>query len=374
MPSFTLVQASQQIREWRQKLNSALMYLNDNQYDGSVVNDPTITGGKIDNTVIGSISPTSGVFSNVSLNNPLPILSGGTGSITAAGARANLELKQAATRDVGTAAGEVLEPGAFGLGADYSSAGSAVANANNVDSGNLFFRVSATTSNGPGYDAIVTQYTRGSNRRIQVSYELPASGSTGRVDRRLLTQDGWSTWNPLGEAFPVGSVYINANNSSNPGTLLGYGTWERFGEGKFILGEGGGYSIGATGGTAAETLTTSQIPEHRHESGNITTSNTGGHSHGGNTSNTGNHIHGTIGRNQDSGGSSTPYHSFTRYTGAVGSINQMNSSGSHSHNIATNNTGAHAHNTFGYTAFVGSTESHNNMPPYIVAYMWVRTA
>lgn len=50
------------------------------------------------------------------LPNSLPIGKGGTGATTAAEARTNLGLGTAATRNVGTQAGNVMEVGAFGLG------------------------------------------------------------------------------------------------------------------------------------------------------------------------------------------------------------------------------------------------------------------
>lgn len=40
----------------------------------------------------------------------------------------------------------------------------------------------------------------------------------------------------LSLAYPVGSIYINAAVSTNPSTLLGFGTWEAFGAGKVIVG------------------------------------------------------------------------------------------------------------------------------------------
>jgi hypothetical protein len=36
--------------------------------------------------------------------------------------------------------------------------------------------------------------------------------------------------------YPVGSIYINASNSTNPGTLLGFGTWVAFGAGRVPVG------------------------------------------------------------------------------------------------------------------------------------------
>ena len=64
---------------------------------------------------------------------------------------------------------------------------------------------------------------------------------------KLLVNDGntvmYRDWNKLVNSiksamYPVGSVYITYNNA-NPGTFLG-GTWERFGQGRTLVGEGTG--------------------------------------------------------------------------------------------------------------------------------------
>jgi hypothetical protein len=36
--------------------------------------------------------------------------------------------------------------------------------------------------------------------------------------------------------YPVGSIYTNASNNTNPGTLLGFGTWTAFGAGRMPVG------------------------------------------------------------------------------------------------------------------------------------------
>lgn len=36
--------------------------------------------------------------------------------------------------------------------------------------------------------------------------------------------------------YPVGSLYFNATDSTNPGTLLGFGTWSAFGAGRVPVG------------------------------------------------------------------------------------------------------------------------------------------
>jgi hypothetical protein len=53
----------------------------------------------------------------------------------------------------------------------------------------------------------------------------------------------------LATIYPVGSIYTSTV-STNPNTLFGFGTWVAFGAGRVLLGDGGGYSAGATGGSA----------------------------------------------------------------------------------------------------------------------------
>lgn len=64
--------------------------------------------------------------------------------------------------------------------------------------------------------------------------------------------------------YPVGSVYINASDSTSPATLFGFGTWSALGAGKVIVGIDSGDTdfdtIGETGGskTSAHTHTISR--------------------------------------------------------------------------------------------------------------------
>jgi hypothetical protein len=39
--------------------------------------------------------------------------------------------------------------------------------------------------------------------------------------------------------YPVGSIYINATDSKNPNIIIGFGTWESFGEGRILIGHNG---------------------------------------------------------------------------------------------------------------------------------------
>jgi hypothetical protein len=72
--------------------------------------------------------------------------------------------------------------------------------------------------------------------------------------------------------YPVGSIYMNANVATNPATLLGFGTWEAYAEGRVPVGKassGTFDTLNATGGaeTDAHTLTLSEIPSHNHNNG-----------------------------------------------------------------------------------------------------------
>ena len=70
--------------------------------------------------------------------------------------------------------------------------------------------------------------------------------------------------------YPVGSVYVNATVSTNPATLLGVGTWVAYGEGRVPVGKAGSGTfdtLGATGGAETHTLTLNEIPSHNHNNG-----------------------------------------------------------------------------------------------------------
>ena len=61
--------------------------------------------------------------------------------------------------------------------------------------------------------------------------------------------------------YPVGSFYISAK-STNPAILFG-GTWEQI-QGRFLLGRSSSYPVGSMGGEAEHTLTSHEIPSHKH--------------------------------------------------------------------------------------------------------------
>ena len=65
----------------------------------------------------------------------------------------------------------------------------------------------------------------------------------------------------LDMVYPVGSIYLSVSGT-DPQTLFG-GTWEQI-QGKFLLGMSSSYPAGSQGGEAEHTLTSHEIPFHRH--------------------------------------------------------------------------------------------------------------
>lgn len=66
----------------------------------------------------------------------------------------------------------------------------------------------------------------------------------------------------VAQQLAVGSLYYNADVSTNPATLLGYGTWERFGQGRVIVSK-------ADSGTFATRGNTGGQETHSHSNGTL---------------------------------------------------------------------------------------------------------
>ena len=152
--------------------------------------------------------------------------------------------------------------------------------------------------------------------------------------------------------YPVGSIYMSTV-STNPAMLFGFGTWEAMPAGHVLLAQGKSswgttYNAGSTGGEATHQLTVGELPSHGHSAS---------------TNTTGNHTHTHPGwkmgegiRHQD-GCSAIPQRGDQ---GGYNGTYTFSTAGNHSHTITVNNT--------------GSNTAHNNMQPFIVTYIWRRTA
>ena len=143
------------------------------------------------------------------------------------------------------------------------------------------------------------------------------------------------------ELYPVGSIYTNATSSTNPGTLLGFGTWSAFGAGRVMVGLDAGNTLFDTAeetGGSADAITVS----HTHTATSTVTDP--GHSH-------------TIKIGESfSGGNSVQYTNSITGNAAV---------------VNGNTTGVTVATT---VASAGSSGTNANYQPYITVYMWKRTA
>jgi len=144
----------------------------------------------------------------------------------------------------------------------------------------------------------------------------------------------------LNAIYPVGSIYTNATNATNPGTLLGFGTWTAFGAGRVAVGDGGGFTAGATGGSADAI-----VVSHSHTA--TTTSTDSGHTHLSNAT-------GLINNNIAWVGTGGAYHRNVNDTYTATGYANITSS-------TTVNSS-------------GSSGTNANLQPYVVVYMWKRTA
>lgn len=140
----------------------------------------------------------------------------------------------------------------------------------------------------------------------------------------------------LDAVYPVGSIYI-ATVATNPATLFGFGTWAAFGAGRTLVGLDAGQTefdtVEETGGAKTHTLITAEMPSHTH------------------TQNPHDHL--------------TDLQDLWRW--------QAWTSGSSAYgfrydgDIPVSEETAVNQNT-------GGGGAHNNLQPYIVVYMWKRTA
>ncbi|MDR1338340.1 MAG: hypothetical protein LBJ73_04935 [Rickettsiales bacterium] len=181
----------------------------------------------------------------------------------------------------------------------------------------------------------------------------PDNGTAGQI---LTTNgDGSVKWvsgaSPeiLQAVYPVGAIYISTANT-NPGTLFGFGTWERFGNGRALVGVNESdtdfSSVQKMGGAKTHTLAATEMPSHNHSG---TAQSAGGHQHI------------FPGADWDSGwGRGTENQIQWRTDGVKGWNWPVSYAGEHTHTLSIGNT--------------GGGRAHNNMQPYITVYIWRRSA
>lgn len=149
--------------------------------------------------------------------------------------------------------------------------------------------------------------------------------------------------------WPIGSVFI-AVVSTNPNTLLGYGTWAVFATGRTLVGIDVGQVefdvVEEVGGAKTHVLTSAEMPSHSHS---ITDP---GHAHGerGMATNQPFYLNGGEGG--------------VNYGAPLTSSTTADGARLNTDSVTTGITAANS----------GGGGAHNNLQPYIVVYMWKRTA
>lgn len=126
----------------------------------------------------------------------------------------------------------------------------------------------------------------------------------------------------LSRAYPIGAYWWTADKTADPNSLFG-GTWERV-EGRFLWAGSQDETAGSTGGERTHTLTVDEMPSHQHYPPVAVT-------YGGNAA-----------------GQRTLF--------------------------ATNSAKWSEADSNNAVSPAGGSQPHNNMPPYIVAFCWKRTA
>jgi len=148
--------------------------------------------------------------------------------------------------------------------------------------------------------------------------------------------------------YPVGSIYINAGVTTNPATLLGFGTWTAFGAGRVMVGLNGGDALF----------------DALEETGGSKDAIAVNHNHTGTVDSNGSHAHTTnYGFSNDHDYFGNGVSTFTYNGGGVTQNPYPYSSeaaGSHNHSFTTN--------------AAGSSGTNANLQPYITVAMWKRTA
>jgi microcystin-dependent protein len=150
----------------------------------------------------------------------------------------------------------------------------------------------------------------------------------------------------LETVYPVGAIFVSVV-TTNPATLLGFGTWAAFGAGRCLVGvDAGDADFDAaekTGGAKTVTLTADQsgVPAHGH---GVTDA---GHAHvqGVNSATTG----GLAG--------------YTPDTSTNTRVNSGYSTSSATTGISVNNSTP-----------ANAAQAHSNVQPFIAVYLWKRTA
>jgi len=254
--------------------------------------------------------------------------------------------------------GSTATIGAGRTGVVYADGGGATANV--FDISNVFSASSITITGG----------TISGISSLGVSGTLTATSFTGGG---MIPSGGIVIWSGSAASIPTGWFLCNGLN----------GTPDLRDD--FIIGAGGAYAVGATGGSNVITSvpahthtfsgTTDTAANHTHNAG---TSAAGAHTHSAVTSDPGNHTH-TTGAVTSAGNNGASFfgrdnsgdnnNMVWRSAGAHSHTLNQNAAGSHTHTATTSTDGDHTHTYSGTTASTGSASVTTTPPYYALCYI-----
>lgn len=146
--------------------------------------------------------------------------------------------------------------------------------------------------------------------------------------------------------YPVGSLYYNATDGTDPALLLGFGTWSAYAAGRVPVGidplDSDFSTAGNTGGAKTHTLTTNEMPSHWHT---------------------------VVSRmNQTTGANLGSQFGISRSWTAGSNNYQITATNTQNATTAQLNTEAPG------ALPTGGGAPHNNLQPYVALYIWQRIA
>lgn len=166
--------------------------------------------------------------------------------------------------------------------------------------------------------------------------------------------------------WPVGSIFMTID-ARNPKEILGFGNWERFAQGRLIVGSGTTTDINnetrtvaneTKGGAYQVKLTTDHMPEHKHPLGDAATTGAGGA-----------HAHDVDLRVHDYAVTNSNI-----WTAPFGDIAGETKRFTTTQGARTKESETHTHKITGETNATGSGNFFDVIPPYIACNVWVRQA
>lgn len=185
----------------------------------------------------------------------------------------------------------------------------------------------------------------------------------------------------LDQVYPIGSIYMSAV-STNPATLFGFGTWAAFGAGRVPVGFDAGQSefdaAEKTGGAKTHTLTAAEMPVHGHvQDSHNHTQNAHTHIQDAHNHIQDPHSHVITSQTATTGGATSYEHGVLDTSSAEAEATETTNPATATNQAATatNQNATPTNNVATATnQNTGGGAAHQNMPPFIVVFLFKRVS